>query len=103
MFVISPEQLFIFALSGVLVSLLLEYFPKLSGWYNGLASNVQRLIILGSGLVAVLGAFGLACLEILSLGWTCTWPGLYDALLAFVAYIVASQTAYLVTPKLNRS
>lgn len=103
MFVLTPEQLFAFALSGVIISLLLEYFPKLSDWYNGLADNVQRLIILGSGLVAVLGAFGLGCLEILSLGWICTWPGLYDALLAFVAYIVASQTAYLVAPKVDRS
>ncbi len=103
MFVLTPEQLFAFALSGVIVALVLEYFPKVADWYNALADNIQRLIVLGSGLVVVLGAFGLTCLEIIALPWVCTWPGLYDATLAYVAFIVASQSAYLVLPKPDRS
>lgn len=103
MFVLTPEQLFAFALSGVVIALVLEYFPKVADWYNALADNVQRLFVLGSGLVVVLGAFGLTCLEILTLPWLCTWLGLYDALLAYVAFIFASQAAYLVLPKPDRS
>jgi hypothetical protein len=99
---LTPEQLFLFAGSGVAISLLLEYFPKLSVWYNALPDNQQRLLVLGSGLLVVLGAFGLTCLELLVLPWVCTAPGLYDALLAFVAFIIANQSAYLVSPKPDR-
>lgn len=103
MFELSPEQIFLFALSGVVVSLVLEYFPKLSDWYNALADNIQRLIVLASGFVVILSAFGLACLDILGTPWTCSAPGLYDALLAYVAFLVASQTAFLISLKRNRS
>lgn len=104
MFELTAEQLFVFAFSGVIIALVLEYFPKLSGWYNTLTDNIQRLIVLGSGFVVVLGAFGLACIDILTnLGFSCTWPGLYDAMLAYIAFIVASQSAYLVLPKPDRS
>lgn len=99
MFVLTPEQLFAFALSGVILSLCFEYFPKFGEWYNSLADNIQRLIVLGTGLVVVLGSFGLTCLAVLALPWACTWPGLYDAVLAFVAFIVANQVTYLVLPK----
>jgi len=103
MFVITPEQLFAFALSGIVISIIFEYFPKFSDWYNSLPDNIQRLVVLGSGLLVVLGAFGLGCLEILILSWICTWAGLYDALLAFVAYIIANQATYLVLPKPKRN
>lgn len=102
MFVLTPEQLFLFALSGVVLSLVFEYFPKFGGWFNALPDNTQRLFVIGSGLVVVLGAFGLTCLAILALPWVCTWPGLYDALLAFIAFMVANQMTYLVLPKRAR-
>ena len=44
----TVEQLFAFAVAGSVVSLLLEYFPKLNTWYNEKPDNAQRLIILGS-------------------------------------------------------
>ena len=102
MFLLTPEQLFTFALSGVVLSLCFEYFPKFGEWYNSLTDNIQRLIVIGSGLVVVLGAFGLTCAAILALPWTCTWLGLYDATLAFVAFIVANQATHRVLPRPNR-
>ncbi len=99
MFELTQEQVFLFAMSGVIISIVLEYLPKLSEKYNALADNVQKLIVLGSGLVVVLGAFGLACLDILGLPFVCTGAGLYDALLAYVAFLVANQSTYLVLPK----
>ena len=102
MFILTPEQLFAFALSGVILSLCFKYFPKFGDWYNSLADNIQRLIVLGAGLVVVLGAFGLTCAAVLALPWACTWLGLYDAMLAYVVFLVANQATYLVLPKPKR-
>lgn len=97
---ITVEQIFAFAVAGTTVSLLFEYFPKLNVWFNGQVDNTQRLIILGSGLVVVLGAFGLSCAEFLvSLPWACSLFGLKEAAVAYFAYIITTQGTYLVTPK----
>jgi len=99
MFVFDPNLIFAFALAGTIVSLLLEYFPKLNTWYNDLEDNIQKLIILLSGFVVVLGSFGLVCLGIFVIPWICTSLGLMDVLVAYFVYIFASQGTYLVTPK----
>ncbi len=97
---ITIETLFAFALAGTVVSLLLEYFPKLHTWFNGQADNTQRLIVLGSGLVVVLGAFGFNCLEFLfELPWVCSWLGLKEAVVAFFVFILSTQGTHLVTPR----
>ena len=97
---LTLEQLFAFAIAGTTVSLLLEYFPKLNTWFNGQLDNTQRLIVLGSGVVVVLGAFGFNCLEFLfELPWVCSWLGLKEAIVAFFVYIFATQGTYLVAPK----
>ncbi len=103
MFDLSPDQLFAFALSGVLLSLVFEYFPKVGAWFNSKSDNVQRGIILGSGLVTVLAAFGLSCLDAVGgLPWACSSFGLANAVAAFIAYIMASQSTYLVLPKRSK-
>lgn len=97
---LTLDQLLAFALSGTVVSLLLEFVPWLSTWYNNLSDNVQRLVVLFSGLLVVLGAWGGVCFGLVSgLPWTCTSMGLFDALIAFLSYIFATQGTYLVTPK----
>jgi hypothetical protein len=104
MFEFSPEQLFAFALSGVVFSAVLEYFPKLESWFNGLSDNQQRSLVLGSGVGLVLGAFGLECLELVTgLPWVCSEVGLVNVLAAYIAYIVASQSAYLILPRRKRA
>ena len=103
MFDLSPDQLFAFALSGVVLSIAFEYFPKFGSWFNSKSDNVQRGIILGSGLVVVLAAFGLSCLDAVSgLPWVCSELGLANAVGAFIAYIMASQSTYLVLPKRSK-
>ena len=97
---ITVEQLFAFAVAGTIVSLSLEYFPKLHVWFNDKTDNTQRLIVLGSGLVVVLGAFGLSCVDfIFSLPWVCSLFGLKEAFAAYFVYILTTQGTYLVTPK----
>ena len=93
----SPEQ--IAAVAGVIISLLLEYLPWFSKWYNNLEDNMQRLIVLGAGFVVVGGAFGLGCAGLLGSYWLCTTAGAWEAVLAFIAYLMASQATYLVLPK----
>jgi hypothetical protein len=96
----TVEQLFAFAIAGSVVSLLLEYFPKLNAWYGGQPDNVQRLIILGSGAVVVLGAFGLNCLDFfVDLPWACSLLGVKEVLASYLAFVFASQGTYLVSPK----
>ena len=97
---ITVDTLFAFALAGGAWSLLLEYFPKLNAWFNAKPDNVQKLIVLVSGLVVVIGAFGLNCAGfLLELPWACDALGFKDALAAFFAFVLTSQGAYLVTPK----
>jgi len=97
---ITIEQIFAFALAGTTWSLALEYFPKLNTWYNALPDNTQRLFVLGSGLVVVLGVFGLNCVSFLfDLPWACTLFGLKEAFVAYFAFVLTSQGTYLVTPK----
>ena len=103
MFDLSPDQLFAFALSGVLLAFVFEYFPKLESWFNNKSDNIQRGIVIGSGLLVVLAGFGLSCLDVVSgLPWVCSSFGLENALAAFIAYIVASQSTYLVLPKRSK-
>jgi len=97
---ITVETLFAFAVAGTTVSLLLEYFPKLNTWFNAKPDNVQRLVILASGLVVVVGSFGLNCVGfLLELPWACDALGFKDALAAFFTFVLTSQGSYLVTPK----
>ena len=97
---ITVEQIFAFAIAGTVVSLLLEYFPKLNTWFNGQPDNLQKLIVLGSGVLVVLGVFGLNCLDFLfDLSWACSLVGLKEVTVAFFAYILSTQGTYLITPK----
>jgi len=102
MLTITVEQIFTFAVAGTLWSLILEYFPALNSWYNALSDRVQQLVILGSGLVVVLGAFGFNCLQLFfDLPWACTWLGLKNAAVAYLTFVFATQGTYLVTPKVS--
>jgi hypothetical protein len=101
---LTQDAVFGFAVAGVIVSLALEYFPRLSVWYNALADNIQKLIVLGSGLVVVLGAFGLDCLGFVVdvESWVCTTQSLFSVLSAYLVFIASTQGTYLITPKSTR-
>lgn len=98
MFELSFEQLFAFA-AGPALALFLEYFPRLSDLYNGLEDNLQRLVVVGSGLLVVAGAFGLSCLELVTGLPACSLVGAQDLFVAFVLFIVSSQGVHRVLPR----
>lgn len=101
---VSVEQLFAFAVAGSAVSLLLEYFPKLSGWFNAQPDNTQKLLVLGSGVVVVGAAFGLNCLALLvELPWECSLVSLKEVAAGYFAFVLASQGTYLVSPKASNA
>lgn len=86
------------AVAGIVVSLIFEYFPKLSVWYNGLEDNIQRLIMLGLVAVIAVTVFGMSCAG-LSDAYTCDKRGAWELVKMFVVGVVANQSTYLVLPR----
>jgi len=89
-------------IAGVVLSLVFSYFPGLSKWYDGLASNVKRLVMLGLILVVAGAYFGLSCTSWaadLGIDLACTEDGFKAVVLAFVQILIANQATYLASPK----
>ena len=96
----SPEQ--IAAIVGIVVSLALEYIPVFKDWYNSLPDSQQKLLALGVGFGVVAGAFGLGCWGLMAPYWACSWPGAWDALLVWLAYVLANQATYAIFLKKDK-
>ena len=93
---------FLSSLAGVLLSLAFSYLPGVSGWFEKLAGNFKRLLMLGLLLLASLALMGLACTRwgaALELPLACSEAGAVGLLKAFLAALVANQAAYLVSPQ----
>lgn len=94
----TPEQ--IAAVVGIVVSLLLEYLPVFKDWYNNLPDSQQKLVAVGIGALVVVCAFGLGCTGLIEPYWACEWLGVWQAALAFLAYVLANQLTYVFMKKL---
>jgi len=96
----TPEMLA--STAAILLSLLFSYIPGFKNWYEPLAGNSKRLIMLALiGLCAV-GSYALACLGVAEQFDTiaaCDQNGAIELLRLFVAALVANQAAYAITPK----
>jgi len=83
-----------------LLAIIFLYAPGLKDKYLALATNYQRLIMLGLLVLVVGGAYGLSCY-----GWfdyfTCDNEGLIKAGKLLLAAIAANQTTYMILPKPN--
>ena len=86
--------------AGVILSLLLTYFPKLKDWYANQTGR-KALIVIGLTFLVSLAYFGLACVPSiaarLGIAVACTADGALDVLFAFGSALVASQATYLLT------
>lgn len=96
----SAEQLA--ALVGIIVSLVMSYVPGFSDWFEQQTGNFKRLFMLGVGLVVVAAAFGLSCARLLT-AFACSFPGAVDAFLVLLAYAIANQTTYALTPRKSKA
>jgi Na+/H+ antiporter NhaD/arsenite permease-like protein len=95
------------AAAGVLLSVLFEYIPGLSDWYNAKEDSLQRLIMIGCLVVVSGGLYGLSCAGYLqfiapSLSLSCDQQGLIGLLVAFFSALIANQSTFAILPKVNR-
>jgi hypothetical protein len=86
-------------LAGAILSLLFEYVPGLSGWYEGQTGTTKRLVMLGAIVVVAAAVYGLSCFNTPWIYVECSTAGLFDLLLAIVAAITANQGVYLLTKR----
>jgi hypothetical protein len=97
---VTAEQLAMVA--GVILSLAFSYIPGVSDWYAQRDGTEKRLIMAGLLLAVAAGAFGLSCAQVLSTV-TCTRDGALGLVYAFIAALVANQTAYSISPRLRQA
>jgi len=91
-------QLELSALAGIVTSLLFSYIPGLREWFEPLAGDTKRLLQLSVAFVVAWAVFGLSCFDVLST-FTCDWPGILEVARLIVAFLIANQTAYSLTPR----
>ena len=85
-------------LAGIVISLALEFIPGVEGWYNKFSPQQKRLVMLGALFLVVGGAFGLSCANLIAI-FVCSTAGAWEAVVAFIAALVANQSVPLVLKK----
>lgn len=93
------ENLQLAALAGALLSLLFEYVPGLSGWYDTKSETVKRLIMLVAIVAVAAGTFGLSCFNTPWVYVECTSAGLVELLGAVLFAIIGNQSTHRLTKK----
>ena len=92
----TPEQ--VIAIGAAVISLLMEYIPPFSGWYEKLDPGYKRLFMAGLLFVIVGGVFGLSCAGLLAV-FVCTWIGVWSAVQVWLFAIAINQGIHLVFKK----
>jgi multisubunit Na+/H+ antiporter MnhB subunit len=92
------------AVAGIVLSLALSYVPGLNQWFDKQTGTTKRLVVLACLVVVTAGALTLGCTAILpSNSWatpaTCSTATITDAIAAFIAALVSSQSAYQLQPQ----
>ena len=84
------------SIAGIFLTLAFSYIPGLSNWFDPLPPTNKQAIMGGLLIVIALGAFGLACGNIV-LAVTCDKAGALGLLQTLIAALVANQAAYKLT------
>ncbi|PNX52366.1 MAG: hypothetical protein BV458_09925 [Thermoplasmata archaeon M9B2D] len=92
----TPEQLI--AIGAAVLSLLMEYIPPFSTWYEKLAPGYKRLFMAGLLFVIVGAVFGLSCAGLLAV-FVCSWVGVWAAVQVWLMAIAINQGIHLVFKK----
>jgi len=88
--------------AAMILSLLFSYIPGFKNWYEPLAGNSKRLIMLALIGLCAIGSYALACLNLaeqFNIIAACDQNAAIELLRLFVAALVANQAAYAITPK----
>jgi TRAP-type mannitol/chloroaromatic compound transport system permease large subunit len=86
------------SIAGIVLSLLFSYVPKLSTGFAVLDGVYKRLIMAGLLLIVAACAFGLSCAGLYS-AVSCDQPGAVGLVEAFIAALIANQSAYAISPE----
>ncbi len=98
----SAEQLS--AIAGAILSLIFSYVPGIYKKYQPLSEELKRLIMLALLLVTCTSVYALACTNWrahLGLTVTCDQPGLVQLTWSLVLAIMANQSTYRLSPRVN--
>lgn len=93
------QSLNISVVAGIVLSLIFEYIPGVSGWYDALDKRQKQGVMAIALLVVTLAVFGLACVGWFNTGVSCDVAGIQQLIALFVAALVANQSTYLITRK----
>ena len=85
--------------AGIVLSLLFSYVPKFEGWYDALASNVKKLIMLGALLVTAIGVFAVGCSGMFDVQVSCDVVGALGLFKLFIVAAIANQATYKLSPQ----
>jgi hypothetical protein len=85
------------SVAGIIVSLAFSYVPGLKEWFDALAANYKRLVMLGALVLAVGVIFATSCLGYATEP-ACTVEGAKALLPLFIAAVIANQGTFLLTP-----
>jgi hypothetical protein len=89
--------------TGILLSLLFSYIPKLNTWFGSQTEEYKKLFMLCALLVITLGIFGLGCAGVLAqltgVAVACTWSSALDLVRLFVVAAIANQAAFRFSPR----
>jgi hypothetical protein len=94
----TPEL--ISSIAGILLSLMFSYIPGVNAWYENLEGTYKRLIMLGLLFMVAAGIFGLGCANLIS-DVACTKEDALRMLQVFITALIANQTTFLVSPKVD--
>lgn len=85
--------------AGALLSLLFEYVPGLSGWYDAKDETTKRLIMLGAITLVAAGVYGLSCFNTPWVYVECSTAGLFELLGAVLFAAIGNQVTHKLTKK----
>ena len=94
--IITPEELIF--IGAAVLSLLMEYIPPFSGWYEKLSPGYKRLFMAGLLFIVVAGAFGLSCTALIAV-FACSVVGAWAAVQVWLFAIAINQGIHLVLKK----
>jgi O-antigen/teichoic acid export membrane protein len=85
---------------SVAQSLILEYVPYISEWYEKLEKKWKRFVQAAGLFVVSAAVFGLACGDIIG-GIECNQAGVIEMLLVWIWALMANQTTHALIKKDN--
>lgn len=88
------------SVAGILLSIILQFFPKVAAWYNALTDPQQKGIVILLAIVVGAGALALSCVGWLILMFpgivmSCTQANALSLLASILITFFSSQVTFL--------